>query len=401
MNKRGFTLFFYVLMLFVLLFGCAPRIEKPTALKPSTAVITGLPSEALTDDLDVQSLNKAIDASIRYYEKVGNREPYCIHKQCYQAQEMITALQEFRVIMNDSGSITEKAIRIRNIFDFYQAAGRDGQGTVIITGYFEPILDGSLIKTEKFRYPLYRTPEDTVLIRLGLFNPKYGTDRLVGRLKGNDVVPHYSRKDIDIGRQLEGKGLEIAWVDDPVALFILHIQGSGQIRLPDGTMLRVNYAQSNGKPFRGLTAYMVAKGFLTEAEKGYQQMKTYLQDHPETRNDIMNYNESYVFFRIVDEGPIGSLGFPVVAGRSIATDPAVFPKGALVFITSRKPVFKSEGRIHAWVSYSRFVMNHDAGGAIKGSGRMDLFCGTGLTAERLAGSLNEKGNMYFLVPRRL
>ena len=198
---------------------------------------------------------------------------------------------------------------------------------------------------------------------------------------------------------MAGRDLELAWVDDPVSLFIMHIQGSGRIRLPDGRILRVNYDQANGKPFRGLTNYMVSKGFLSENEKSYERMKTYLQEHPESRDDIMNYNESYVFFRLVDQGPLGSLGFPVIAERSIATDPDIFPKGALAFVKLRKPLFTRDGHIEKWIPSSRFVFSHDAGGAIKGPGRVDIFCGTGGDAERLAGSLTERGTLFFLVPR--
>lgn len=375
-------------------------MEMPDKGAPPVAMTAVAAPDELSDDLDGDSLNKAIDTSILYYQKAGDQETYCFRDQCYRPPEMIAALRLFRKIVNESVSVKVKEAKIRESFDFYQAAGRDGNGTIIFTGYYEPILDGSLNRTEMFRYPLYRTPEDTVMVRLGAFNPKYGKDRLVGRLKGQSLIPHYSRKDIETGRVLEGQGLEIAWVDDPVALFILHIQGSGQIRLPDGKIMRVNYAQSNGKPFRGLTTYMVEKGYLSPEEKTYRRMKAYLQEHPESRDDIMNYNESYVFFRIVHEGPLGSLGLPVIADRSIATDPDVFPRGALIFMQSRKPVFRSDGEITNWRPYSRFVLSHDAGGAIKGPGRVDLFCGTGPTAERLAGSLTEKGAMYFLVPRR-
>jgi membrane-bound lytic murein transglycosylase A len=313
---------------------------------------------------------------------------------------MIRALRLFQNIVKRDAPWAEQADEIQKTFEFYQSVGNDGAGTILITGYYEPILEGDLRKTERFRYPLYSIPEETVTVPLGQFNSKYGQERLVGRLKGREVVPHYTRKEIDTDQVLSGRGLEIVWVDDPVALFILHIQGSGQIRLPDGKILRVNYAQKNGRPFRGLTSYMVKKGFLSETEKSYQHMKSYLNAHPEFRDEIMNHNESYIFFRIVEEGPIGSLGLPIVASRSIATDPAVFPKGALGFMISRKPVFDEEGQVKTWRPYSRFIFSHDAGGAIKGPGRVDLFCGTGEVAEVLAGSLKEKGRLYFLAPRR-
>jgi len=400
MRRRTFHAAIALWMGLVLLSGCMARVERSVVAAPPVSLIAVPPPEVLADDLDLDSLITAIDTSIRYYRKTDGRETYCFRSRCFQGREMVSSLLRFREIMKGTGSMAEKSARVGEAFEFYQAAGNDGAGTVLFTGYFEPVLNGSLIRTESCRYPLYRTPEETVSVRLGAFNRKYGKDRLVGRLKGGEVIPHFTRKEIDSDRSLAGRGLEIAWVDDAVALFILHIQGSGQIRLPDGRVLRVNYAQSNGKPFRGLTNHMVEKGYLAADEKSYQNMKAFLLEHPELRDDILNYNESYVFFRIVDEGPIGSLGLPVVAERSIATDPDSFPKGALAFIKVRKPLFDREGRIQKWVPTSRFVFSHDAGGAIKGPGRVDLFCGTGVAAERLAGSLTEKGSMFFLAPRR-
>ena len=400
MKKVLRTPFVWLLLVLFTLAGCAAKLERPAMPVSAGAMITVTSTLPIADDQDKESLNAAIETSIRYYERAGGGARYCFHEACYYGREMIDALRVLQGIVRSDTPWAEKAIEIQKSFELYQSIGNDGLGTVLVTGYYEPILDGSLIKTEKFRYPLYSVPGETVTVRLDRFNPKYGKDLLVGRLKGKEVVPHYSRKEIDSDHVLAGRGLEIGWVDDPVALFILHIQGSGQIRLPDGKILRVNYAQKNGKPFRGLTTYMVKKGFLTEAEKGYPHMKSYLQTHPAIRDDIMNYNESYVFFRVVDEGPIGSLGLPIVASRSIATDPAVFPKGAAGVLVSRKPVLNKEGQVEAWTPYTRIIFSHDAGGAIKGPGRVDLFCGTGDSAESVAGSLKERGRLYFLAPRR-
>jgi membrane-bound lytic murein transglycosylase A len=227
-----------------------------------------------------------------------------------------------------------------------------------------------------------------------------GRDKYVGRLHNGDVVPHFNRREIDKNGVLAGRELEIAWVDDPVALFLLHIQGSGKIRLPEGGLLHVTYAQSNGWPFRGLTGMMVEKGFLKENGKSYEQMKKFLLDHPEERQELMNYNERYVFFRIATEGPLGALNLPLVAGRSIATDLDIYPRGALALIKTRKPVFDEEGRILSWQSFSRFVLNHDTGAAIKGPGRVDLFCGTGEKAERTAGAMKESGELYFILKKK-
>jgi len=397
MNLRRAVLML-LLAAFLCPLGCAPPSVMPPRRDVHPLVRESSP-EVLVDDMDRASLNLAVDTSIRFYERRGGKEKYCFVDRCFSGREMASALRRFREIVNGERDTDHQKALIRESFDFYRAAGRTGRGDVLVTGYFEPVLEGALEKTEQFRYPLYKTPEETVTVRLGLFRERYGKDRLVGRIDGREVVPHFSREDIDVRRRLADRGLEIAWLADPVDRFILHIQGSGKVRLPDGRLLRVNYDQSNGRPFRGLTTYMVQKGYLSEEEKGYEAMKSYLQNHPEIQDDIMNHNESYVFFRVVSDGPIGSLGLPIVPGRSIATDPTVFPRGGLAFLRSRKPSFDGDGKVVRWVPYGRFVLSHDAGGAIKGPGRLDLFCGEGKTAEREAGSLAVEGVLYFLAPK--
>jgi membrane-bound lytic murein transglycosylase A len=146
--------------------------------------------------------------------------------------------------------------------------------------------------------------------------------------------------------------------------------------------------------------YLLEKGRITPQESSYRAVKKYLREHPEELSEVLGYNGSFVFFRVVGEGPVGSLGEILVAGRSIATDAAVFPRGALAFMKARKPILDREGNVEGWIPFSRFVLSHDAGGMIKGAGRVDLFCGSGDGAEMLAGSLAEKGELYFLVKKR-
>ncbi|MFA5180237.1 MAG: MltA domain-containing protein [Syntrophales bacterium] len=353
------------------------------------------------DDLDLDSLEKAVAQSILYYEKMGSKGSYCLRDKCYSSLEMIAGLETFLKIMRRDMMPEELERTLREEFIIDRAADIVGaEGKVLITGYYEPILEGSRIKTDRFRYPLYKTPEETMVVPVDRPNGQDGRDKLIGRLHNGEVIPHFSRQEIDENGVLAGRGLEIAWVDDPVALFLLHIQGSGKIRLPDGRLLHVTYAQSNGRPFRGLTGMMVEKGLLKENEKSYEKMKRFLLDNPEGRQELMNYNERYVFFRIAAEGPLGALNLPLVAGRSIATDLDIYPRGALALIKTRKPVVDEQGRIISWQAFSRFVLNQDTGAAIKGPGRVDLFCGTGEKAERTAGAMKEIGELYFLVKKK-
>ncbi|MGD0170337.1 MAG: MltA domain-containing protein, partial [Smithella sp.] len=197
---------------------------------------------------------------------------------------------------------------------------------------------------------------------------------------------------------LKGKKLELIWVDYPVELFSLQIQGSGKVKLEDGTILTVGYAQTNGRPFRSITKFMLDGGKINSSEASYRY--PFLKGKSDQEiYDILSYNERYTFFRFLNNEPVGSLGEPVTPGRSIATDPEFFPEGALAFIHLRKPVFDTEGNVKETVDFSRFVLSQDKGSAIEGPGRVDLFCGFGANAEYTAGTLKEKGELYLLIKK--
>jgi membrane-bound lytic murein transglycosylase A len=390
-----------VLMIFFLGAGCTAGIGKPREeILPSLVLISPDKVPPLADDLDGELLEKAIERSLQYYEGSGSNETYGFGGLRITGKELRESLVAFHKILTSSDPAEVKTKRIRDTFDIYKAVGSEDGGTVFFTGYFEPLMEGSLQRTERYRHPIYRTPDDTVVVNLRKFNSKYKNERLIGRLNNGEVIPYFSRADIEEKGTLAGRNLELIWFNDPIDIFFLHIQGSGKIRLPNGSFMQVSFAQSNGRPYRSIGRYLLDKGKLTTGEISHQSIKKYLREHPEELSDIFNYNESYVFFRIVENGPIGALGLTLTPGRSIATDLDLFPKGALAFVKLRKPVFEKDGNIKSWETFSRFVLNQDTGGVIKGPGRVDLFCGTGSAAEMLAGSLKETGELYFLVKRK-
>lgn len=382
----------------------APKLEPPEPYEPTplTSSLTPIkPQEVpqLLDDLDTESLLAAIEKSLLFYSRVPADSRYPLGESTCTAGELKATLLALREILQTCGSDECRRTKIAGNFDFYKAAGQDQKGTVLFTGYFEPVMKGSLEKTDFYSFPLYSPPEETVVINLGKFNSKYEGETLTGRVLNGEVVPHYSREEIDGKGILQGRNLEIAWAADPVELFFLHIQGSGIMELPDGRRIRVGYARSNGRPFRGLAKVLLDRGKITEREMSHEGVKNWLLDNPEERDEMMYRNPSYVFFRIMDGENVGSHNVPLTAGRSIATDAKFFPRGAPALIRLRKPVFPEEGGGLEWVPFSRLVLNQDAGGAIKGTGRVDIYCGTGREAERVAGSLKEPGELYFLLKK--
>ena len=390
----------------MLLGGCTffrtpPAAAPPPAIPPKEtqplAAVAGRDLPDFRDDMDRESLARAVRKSLEYYARIPGSTSWRLGDRRVTARDMRDSLEVFLQIVESGASEAELDRRVREDFDVWRAAGSGPSSRVLFTGYYEPVLKGSLVRTDLYRYPIYRRPDDAVVVHLGKFREKYRNERLVGRVENGELVPYWSREEIDGAGALENRGLEIAWFADPVDLFFLHIQGSGMICTDDGPCFQVSYAQSNGRPYRSIGKLLIDSGRATREDLSMQGIKRYLRERPEEIREILNHNESYVFFRTVEEGPVGSIGVALTGGRSIATDPAVFPRGALAFVKTRKPAIGPGGEIRSWVPLTRFVLNQDTGGAITGAGRVDLFFGRGREAEIAAGHLKEEGELYFLV----
>lgn len=387
----------------LLLFGGCALTGKPVPSskeEPPLAVKTGGDLPVFQDDLDRESLVRAVRKSLEYYARLPEGNTYRMGDERFSVRDMKESLKAFLKIVENHDSPASIDRGVRESFDVYRASGSGTSGKVLFTGYYEPILKGSRVKNNVYRYPIYRKPDDAVVVQLGKFREKYRNERLIGRVENGELVPYYTRREIDSAGALDNRALEIAWFADPVDIFFLHIQGSGMICLLDSTCFQVSYAQSNGWAYRSIGKLLIDSGKATRESLSMQGIKKYLREHPGEVRDILDYNESYVFFRNVKEGPVGSIGVALTGGRSIATDQTIFPRGALAFVRSRKPVIGSGSEIRSWVPFSRFVLNQDTGGAIKGAGRVDLFFGRGREAEIAAGHLQEDGELYFLVLKK-
>jgi membrane-bound lytic murein transglycosylase A len=390
------NVFLLMLIIVVALTGCARHVlHKPGTPSPDRAM-TQVDASGLDfdDDLDTASLLLAIDRSLHYYDGAGRNQLFRVADRFVDAKQLKETLIAFRGILQSNLSSEQKKKRIAEAFLVLRATGENGDGAVLFTGYYEPLLEGSLAETDKYKYPLYRPPPDIVMEKVSRNETK------IGRKVGGMIVPYYTRREIDVEGVLRNKGLELIWVSDPVELNSLHIQGSGKIKLEDGRILTVSYAQNNGRPFRSITRNMLDQNRIDKSDSSYRGFKTWLKSKSEKElYEILSYNERYIFFRFVDREPVGSLGEPVTPDRTIATDPAYFTQGALAFIRLRKPVLDDENNVIQRVEFSRFVLNQDKGSAIRGPGRVDLFCGFGDKAQATAGSLKEKGELYFLLIR--
>jgi membrane-bound lytic murein transglycosylase A len=276
----------------------------------------------------------------------------------------------------------------------YRVANPDGTEEGLVTGYYEPRLRGSREPRAPYVFPLYSPPEDLLVVDLAAVAPETKGLRLRGRLDGRRVIPYYTRAEIENGAGAAVAGREIVYVDDPIEAFFLQIQGSGRVRLESGEELRIGYADQNGHPYQSIGRYLVEAGELKLGEASMQGIQAWARANPERVAELLNRNPSYVFFRelpAVDAGPIGALGVPLTAERSIAVDPRFVPLGAPVYLATTQP--------NSSVPLERLTIAQDTGGAIRGPVRADFFWGTGPEAGLLAGRMRQQGRMWVLLPK--
>ncbi len=272
----------------------------------------------------------------------------------------------------------------RAFFAAWFEAVQIGDGKAFATGYYEPEIRGSLDQRPGY-VPIYGRPTDLIDVDLGKFSTDLKGKRVRGRVDGSTLVPYYDRSQIEQGA-LAGRAPVIAWAADPVEIFFLQIQGSGRLRLPDGSVLRIGYDTQNGRDYTGIGSLMRQRGLLQPGQASMQGIVAWLHANPEQGAALMRENKSFVFFRELDGPPQGAMGYAVTGQVSAAADPKFIPLGA--------PLFLSVDRADAtglWVA-------QDTGGAIKGANRVDTFWGAGAGAEATAGGMSARGTAFLLLP---
>lgn len=275
-------------------------------------------------------------------------------------------------------------------FTPYQLRQPDGGVEGLATGYYEPLLRGSRVQTPRYRYPIYGMPDDLLILDLPAFGAEQRQAR--ARLDGRRVVPYFERAQIEsVMAPLRGR--EIAWVDDPVELFFLQIQGSGRLDLEDGSVMRVGYADHNGHPYRSIGRLLIDRGELTPDRASMQGIKAWARQNPDKLRAVLDHNPRYIFFRELPpglSGPLGAQGVPLTARRSIAADPRYVPLGAPVFLATTWPLSTKP--------LNQLMLAQDTGTAIRGAVRADFFWGYGDAAGREAGRMKQALRMWLLLP---
>jgi len=377
----------------VVLAGCdVPKTERPPfALEP--VAFTDL--DGWQDD----SVGAATTALARSCAPILRRDPAAAFASEPRAgsnadwQAACRALAE----LASGGRVDDSDARqfFETWFQPYRVLGETG-AEGLFTGYYEPLLDGSLGAIAG-GVPLRAAPGDIITVELGLFSVDFDGERVRGRLVGNRLEPYFSRGEIERGA-LDGRDLELVWVDDPIEKFFLQIQGSGLVRLDDGRLLRVGYADQNGRVYRAIGRDLIEMGELTREEVSLQSIAAWLRENPDRAEEVMDKNPSYVFFQLLGEadaleGPQGAQGVSLQAGRSLAVDRRFIPYGAPLWLETTAPFPDGEQPIR------RLMIAQDTGGAIRGGVRGDVFWGAGDLAEFVAGHMNSRGSYYLLLPK--
>lgn len=364
--------------------------ETKPALILSPARFADLPGWRSDDQAAALS---AFLATCRDLERGGHGSP--------QPPDLLLAIRGWPVVCRQARNLDGRDLQsIRRFFEtalrpWAVTAGSETQG--LFTGYYEPTLDGSHRRTDVYRYPLYVVPPDLVHVDLGRFRDEWKGHQISGRLKGRNLVPYYDRAAIENGA-LAGRGLELVFVDDPIDLFFLQVQGSGKIVLNGGKILRVGYAGENGLPYTSVGKELIAEGDLLPDMVSLATLRGWFLSNPLRARFILDRNRSYVFFReLRSKAPLGSAGVPLTPRRSLAVDRSYLPMGLPLWLATTIPDPEPGLPDHP---FERLMVAQDTGGAIRGPIRGDVYWGGGSVAEAIAGRMKNQGKIWLLLPRQ-
>ncbi|MBI3785474.1 MAG: MltA domain-containing protein [Deltaproteobacteria bacterium] len=355
-----------------------------TTTQHLTALDSGECRRVVQDDAAAESLRQAAARNLEYLSRLPINKEMTAFDRTISAASLTSMMNAISSWPGDDWS------GLCDRYHLYKVTAPD----LLITGYYQPELSASRRRTSRFRYPLYRVPDDLVDIDISQFCPACERKVVQGRVKDGKLVPYYTRGEIEAG-SLSGRDLEIAWLDDPVEVYFLHVQGSALLRLEDGVLLEVSYSGTNGQPYTSIGRILIDRGKVSSEAMTLKTLKDYLRAYPEEQASLLSANQRYIFFRGVVVGPIGSLGVPLTGGRSLADDPSIYPPGALAFVHIAP---RPQGAASVRRDYRRLAIVQDAGSAISGANRLDVFWGTGSGAEEIAGDMRNPGELYLMLP---
>jgi len=355
-------------------------------------------SPVFVDDMDRASLIECTRRHLSYLKKQNPEKGLSIGTEIYSNNWLLHSLETFLEKLEQNPSPEALNHFLTDNYLIYQAGGRKNQDRrrMLVTGYYEPMFEGSLTRQTPFLTPIYSPPPSLIA------SPGTNGELQIGRY-GHDhqLVAYWSRKEIETTCELL-QGNELAFLKDPFDAFLLHVQGSGKIQFPDQSIRAVRFAGSNGLEYKSIGKLLVDEKAMALEDATIPAIRTYLQQHSDQQQRILHHNPRFIFFNWGNElGPVGSSGEVLTPGRSIAIDGTALPGGTLGYLVSRIPKLGENGQIAGWRPLTRFVFPQDSGAAIKGTGQVDVFFGHGKNAEFAANHMKEDGKLYFLVQKPL
>lgn len=377
----------------ILLAGCEPPPVKPEGLQLTALTYDRLPG--WTDDDPRGALTAFLRSCPALTQGKGNAHS---GTPAQQGGLKLTPA-DWQAPCDEAAGLTEgSGDQVRAFFERsfrpFAATGKDGPDG-LFTGYFEIELLGARTQTPSFPVPLYRLPPDHVQADLGAFDPELRGRRVVGRVENGRFIPYHTRGDIEAGA-LNGRGLEMLWINDPVDVFMLHVQGSGRVVLQDGEVVRVGFAGHNGRAYESIGRTLIERGELKPGKADWEDIRTWIRRNPDKAAALFAVNPRFIFFRTIEgipdeAGPIGAEGVPLTPGRSLAVDRRFIPLGVPMWLDTTWPSQPDR-------PLRRLMVAQDAGGAIKGVVRGDFFWGYGDEALAEAGRMKSTGRYYLLIP---
>lgn len=378
----------------------APPVQLPESSKSVPQVTGSKATEAATKVADYSLLKPAKWEDVDGLSQDGLSLAWPAWMQSCSAlaarpvwQKACSAANELN--SQTAGRPSDSSVQdyFKQYFSVYKTTNADGTDNGMITGYYEPLLKGSRTKSAQYPYPLYQPPADLVTVELDSVFPELKFKRVRGRLVGNKLVPYYNRAEIETDSS-PIKGREFIYIDDIIDVFFLQIQGSGLVQLDNGEQVHVGYADQNGHTYNSIGRLLVERGELTLDKASMQGIKNWARNNLGKLRELLNQNPSYVFFRELPAGlpgPLGALGVPILAEKSVAVDPKYVPLGAPVFLSTTEP--------NSPKPLKRMMMAQDTGGAIKGGVRADFFWGAGNEAGAKAGAMKQPGKIWVFLPK--
>jgi membrane-bound lytic murein transglycosylase A len=345
---------------------------------------------------------KALSLSKEYYSKKSIQNAFFKYDDInYTGKEMLESFELFERVANSSSTYQDFIVSLKTHFDLYES--KNEKNSSLITGYYAPVLRGSLTKSERYSAPLYPVPKELITANLKKFNEGLPKKELVGLVEKNEYKPFFTRAEIEDGALESTKPL--LYLENKIDSFFLEIQGSGIVETNDGKRLFVGYAGRNGKPYSSIGKVFSEEGLVDSDNINMYSIREYLMSNPDDVSRILNINESFVFFKLHDKAGIyGNINLPLTGKQSVAMDSELIPKGSLAYIKTAIPYKKNLDDTMIPRSqrepFEKFFMVQDTGGAIKGGGRVDIYFGEGDSAFFYAAQMAGKGDIYLIVAKK-